>query len=97
MERGVIVSTRGLFDIDRALSEVSPPKKTERREPARDESRIFSSPEMEELERSNIVRALQVSDFRVSGERGAARLLHMNPSTLTSRMRVLGIRRPRPR
>jgi transcriptional regulator with GAF, ATPase, and Fis domain len=30
----------------------------------------------------------------IEGERGAAKVLNMNPSTLRSRMQKLGIRRP---
>jgi transcriptional regulator with GAF, ATPase, and Fis domain len=60
-----------------------------------DEGRILSAPELEALERANIVRALRATDWKVSGERGAAALLSLNPSTLSSRMRALGIRRPR--
>jgi transcriptional regulator with GAF, ATPase, and Fis domain len=40
-------------------------------------------------------QALTTTGWKVAGERGAAALLEMNPSTLNSRMRALGIRRPR--
>jgi transcriptional regulator with GAF, ATPase, and Fis domain len=49
---------------------------------------------MEALERRNLRRALEASGWRVAGDRGAAKLLGMNPSTLSSRMKALGIRRP---
>ena len=52
-------------------------------------------PELEALERENIHRALESCEWRVAGERGAARLLGINPSTLASRMKALGIERPR--
>jgi formate hydrogenlyase transcriptional activator len=45
------------------------------------------------LERENVRRALEACEWRVAGERGAARLLGLSPSTLSSRMRALGIRR----
>ena len=51
---------------------------------------------LRELERSNMVRALEQAEWRVSGAKGAARLLGMNPSTLKSRMKALDLRRPRP-
>ena len=50
--------------------------------------------ELEELERNNLLRALEVSQWRISGERAAAALLGMNPSTLRSRMKALGVRPP---
>lgn len=46
---------------------------------------------LEENERTHIIRALMLTGGRVSGERGAARILGINSSTLESRMRKLGI------
>ncbi|NJR31213.1 hypothetical protein HC762_00185 [bacterium] len=37
---------------------------------------------------------LDVTGWRVSGERGAARLLGIKPTTLMARMKKLGIERP---
>jgi len=37
---------------------------------------------------------LEQTSWRVSGKDGAASLLHINPKTLESRMRKLGIVRP---
>jgi hypothetical protein len=48
-----------------------------------------------ELERNNLLRALEACQWRVSGDQGAARLLTMPPTTLASRMKALGIERPR--
>jgi len=45
------------------------------------------------LERDSILAALKRSNQKVSGPRGAAELLGINPSTLNSRMRSLGIKR----
>ena len=42
----------------------------------------------------NIRRALEQSGWRVAGANGAGRLLGMNASTLASRMKARGIRRP---
>ena len=49
---------------------------------------------LEELERTQIVAALQRSGGVIEGARGAAELLKMHPNTLRSRMEKLGIRRP---
>jgi transcriptional regulator with GAF, ATPase, and Fis domain len=46
------------------------------------------------LERNNIVNALARCSFKVSGPHGAAKMLGMSASTLTYRMKQLGIRRP---
>jgi transcriptional regulator with GAF, ATPase, and Fis domain len=42
-----------------------------------------------------MVAALEAAGWRVSGDNGAAKLLGIKPSTLTDRMRSLGIERPR--
>lgn len=48
---------------------------------------------LEEIERAHILKALELTGGRVSGEKGAAKILGINPSTLESRMRKLGIRK----
>lgn len=47
---------------------------------------------LEENERKHIIEALKLTGGRVSGERGAAKFLGINSSTLESRMRKLGIK-----
>jgi len=49
---------------------------------------------MEECERTHITAVLEHTRWKVSGERGAAKILDMIPTTLDSRMRKLGIQRP---
>ena len=48
-------------------------------------------PSLEEVERQHIVAVLKEANWRIEGERGAARLLKLQPSTLRSRMQKLGI------
>lgn len=50
---------------------------------------------MTERERENLRRALDATNWRISGDKGAVRLLGMPPSTLNSRMMALGLKRPR--
>ena len=47
-----------------------------------------------DLERDHIVATLEKTYWRLEGEHGAAAILGMNPSTLRSRMRKHGLRRP---
>ena len=47
--------------------------------------------EWRRLERENLLAALRASGGKVSGHSGAAALLGMNPNTLTSRLRALGV------
>ena len=49
---------------------------------------------LEENERRHILRALKATNWRVSGEKGAAKILGMKRTTLQARMKKLGIDRP---
>jgi transcriptional regulator with GAF, ATPase, and Fis domain len=49
---------------------------------------------LEEVERAHIVSVLEECGWRVRGKDGAAERLRLNRSTLQSRMKKLGIRRP---
>ena len=50
-------------------------------------------PTLEENERNHILKALESTNWRISGEKGAAKLLGMKRTTLESRMKKLGISR----
>ncbi len=47
-----------------------------------------------ELERQHILEVLETTAWRVSGPKGAAKLLGLKPTTLEARMKKHGIRRP---
>jgi PAS domain S-box-containing protein len=93
IERAVITGTDGRLNLDRALpGEVPAPPAPVGESP----DRIRTVQELEALERDNLLRALESSGWRIAGEKGAARLLNIHPNTLASRLRALGITRPRP-
>jgi PAS domain S-box-containing protein len=97
IERAVITSRDGRLNLDRALPEPAGEiaQAVESAEPASKKTRqVIQISELQRLERENILRALEFSGWRVAGKEGAAILLGMNPSTLNSRIRALGIRRP---
>jgi transcriptional regulator with GAF, ATPase, and Fis domain len=81
-------------DGSRTLEESGPQRERGSPEEAAQSTEVVPASVMRDIERRSIVNALSRCDFRVAGERGAAKLLGMNPSTLTYRMRRLGIRRP---
>jgi transcriptional regulator with GAF, ATPase, and Fis domain len=91
VERAAIASRDGRLDFARALRGGSVAQ------PAVEHTahgRVLTVRELEEIERANLLLALETTGWRVSGENGAARLLDINPSTLASRMKALGLRRP---
>jgi formate hydrogenlyase transcriptional activator len=57
-------------------------------------ARVLTALELQLLERENIVRALDLAGWKLSGPNGAARLLGVPSSTLASRMKALNVRRP---
>jgi transcriptional regulator with GAF, ATPase, and Fis domain len=50
---------------------------------------------LEDVERNHIREVLKKASWRVSGKNGAAELLGLKPTTLESRMKKLGIKRPK--
>lgn len=76
-------------------AERTPPKggvkKAELPSPSRNHVRGFLS--LDQVERRHIVLVLEAVRWRISGPKGAARILGLNPSTLRSRMKKLGISR----
>lgn len=96
IERAIITARGGRIDLDRALPPAaSPPLETLASTAGVSIGRVLTVRELEELERANIVCALERAGWRVAGGQGAAALLGMNPSTLNSRIKALGITRSR--
>ena len=50
---------------------------------------------LEDAERTQILAALHQTGWRVRGPKGAAALLGLKPTTLESRIKKLGLQRPR--
>jgi PAS domain S-box-containing protein len=97
VERAVITSHDGYLNLNKALpggdsvtiSGTDPAISS----PQGPSKAVVQAHELQQLERTNILRALDVSGWRVAGRNGAAELLGINPSTLNSRMRALKIQR----
>ena len=95
IERAVITSRDGRLNLDRALPESGKISTTEYVSPEDAAKRVRTAKELDELERSNLIAALEATGWRVAGDGGAAQLLGMKPTTLSSRMKALGIERRR--
>jgi transcriptional regulator with GAF, ATPase, and Fis domain len=87
IERAVILSPTPPLRLDLALATTSPAP------PAAASPQLKTDAELRDLERSNLLLALERSQWRISGRDGAATLLGLSPSTLRDRMRALGIER----
>ncbi len=95
IERAVILSKGSRLRLDLALPLATGAGAdavvTAQGRPADGEARVLTERECRDLERANVMRALERSDGRIYGHGGAAQLLEINPATLASRLRALGI------
>ena len=57
------------------------------------DNRIFSSAELEELEKNNLRKAMEACQWKVSGIGSASELLGLKPTTLSSKLKSLNITR----
>jgi PAS domain S-box-containing protein len=93
IERAIILAAGSRLDLCRAMPQTAAPAISTTSRPDTDD-RILSAQELESLERANIERALAICSGKISGDNGAAQRLGLAPSTLSSRMKALGIKRP---
>ncbi len=92
IERAVITSPDGNLDLCRLLSGTIRNRNTS--SSTLSDDRVLTSGELKQLERQNMIQALKKTDWQVAGEEGAANLIGIPPSTFSSRMKALDIKRP---
>jgi len=90
IERALIISPEGRIDLEAILpTSAPPPTKLKSILP----EGVLTDRDLREVERENLLKALEATHWQVGGEAGAASLLGVKPSTLRSRMAALGIER----
>jgi len=94
IERAVILSRGKVLRLDLAMADIlgsAPPP-----EPSLESGRheVMTAAELSQLEKDNLQAALRLSEWRVSGAGGAAKLVGLKPSTFVDRMKKFGISRP---
>ncbi len=94
IERAVITasSSRLTFDLPKTRQAPSPAPRTEH---SYENTTVRTEAEMKAEERANLTAALTQTRWKVFGPGGAAELLQMPPTTLTSRIKKLGLKKPR--
>jgi PAS domain S-box-containing protein len=95
IERAVIIARDGQLNLREVLPLHNIPQAPERRTGAEAVPVARTKGELREIERETLLRALEESKWKVAGTQGAAHRLGIPPSTLTSRMKALGIQRPK--
>jgi PAS domain S-box-containing protein len=94
IERAVITSKDSKLNLARALPEAySQSYLQEMSTPVINDNSVRTMSELQEIERDNIIRALDVSNWKISGEKGAAKILGVPATTLSSRLKTLNIKR----
>ncbi len=95
IERAVILSKEHIrIDLafpEQAVREIG---SKEKERPSLNSLNVISDKLLKEIEKNNIVNALEATNWRISGKKGAANLLEVNPSTLSSKVRALKIKKP---
>ncbi len=91
IERAVIVSQNGTINWETIVPSSQESAKSS---PHKSDERILTSSQLIEFEKENILRALKKTHWKISGKNGAAAILDLRPTTLTSKMKALNIIRP---
>jgi len=93
IERAVILSPNKVLRLDLSMPGFAQATAA----PAESESTtagVLTEREMRDYQKRNIVKALEQSNWKVSGEGGAAEVLGVRPTTLADRIRTYKIKRP---
>jgi transcriptional regulator with GAF, ATPase, and Fis domain len=93
IERAAILAQGGALVFDLAVTQASPPS-PELEDKDKPEPEYLTEAEIRRRERNNILAVLQKTGWKIKGPDGAAELLEVKPTTLTSRIEKLGLKRP---
>ncbi len=95
IERAVILSKGRTLRLDLSMSDslAALPDSGDLRD-RKVEDRILTDKQMRELQKRNMIAALKSTNWKVSGNDGAAVLLGVRPTTLYDRMKTFGIKKP---
>ena len=88
IERGIITSSNGKFNLDSIF-----PSLQNMNDDKTESGCILTDADILELEKNNIIKALNFTNWRISGEDGAAQLLNIPRTTLTSKIKKFGVKR----
>jgi PAS domain S-box-containing protein len=94
IERAVITSTDGQLRLAEVLAVSTPDLGRASRVEAPTSGEILTEARVRQIERDNMIAALERTGWKVGGEKGAAELVGLRPTTFKSRMKALGIERP---
>jgi transcriptional regulator with GAF, ATPase, and Fis domain len=99
IERAVILARGGPLHFDLPVPESASPRLSPTPSPvphaaSRFNGEFLTEAEMLQRERDNLIAVLAKSGWKIKGTDGAAQLLGIKPTTLLSRMKKMGLKRP---
>lgn len=96
LERAVIASRCGKIRVDLPGDYTSgdAPMVSRHARTTGEELEVIPESEMRSIEKNNLINALEQSDWKIYGSSGAAERLGIKPTTLVSRMKKMGIKKP---
>jgi PAS domain S-box-containing protein len=97
IERAVILSRGDNLRLDLSMPEsvIMPALADEQQRESSDQPAFLTEEQMKLRQKANLQSVLEAANWRISGKNGAAQLLGIKPSTLTDRIRSMGIKRQR--
>ena len=94
VERAVILSSGGnSLRLDLALP-AEPIKQLQPKEQTWQQNDVLSEIDMQRLAKTNLIKAMRTTNWKISGTNGAAELLGIKPSTLAYRLSLYGLKKP---
>ena len=95
IERGVVLSNGSALTIDRNLLPAAQTTEIQPKSAIQNEAPPAVPISLDDLQRQHILNALAQANWVIEGENGAAKLLNLHPNTLRSRLKKMGIQRPK--
>ncbi len=95
IQRGVILARGGPLRFDLPVTDSTPvPRLTKPQSGAQAGPAFLTEAEMLRRDRNNLMAVLDTSGWKIKGPDGAAELLGVKPTTLLSRIKKMGLKRP---
>jgi transcriptional regulator with GAF, ATPase, and Fis domain len=92
IDRAVILARGGAINFDLPITSDTPAPTLS--SAASSEGRFLTKPELQRLERDNLLLALEAAHWKIKGSDGAAELFGVKPTTLLSKMEKWGLKKP---
>ena len=91
IERAIIISRDNKINFEAIIPNHSTIEGSEQSD---SQEKIYTTKELSNLEKENILKALRRTRWKISGKHGAAELLQLPATTLASKIKAFGIERP---